>query len=81
MEASDRVCRGWGWVVGVDCYSQDLASVADYCNQGLASVADYCNQGLALVADCCSLGLASVVDCCNRERVVDSRKNNGLPSV
>ena len=74
MEASDRV-------VGVDCYSLDLASVADYCNQGLASVADYCNQGLALVADCCSLGLASVVDCCNRERVVDSRKNNGLPSV
>ena len=70
MEASDRVCRGWGWVVGVDCYSQDLALVADYYSLDLASVADYCNQGLA-----------SVVDCCNRERVVDSRKNNGLPSV
>ncbi|WP_099601528.1 hypothetical protein [Pseudomonas sp. 2995-1] len=70
MEASDRVCRGWGWVVGVDCYSQDLASAAGYYSLDLASVADYCNQGLA-----------SVVDCCNRERVVDSRKNNGLPSV
>ena len=70
MEASDRVCRGWGWVVGVDYYSLDLASAADYYSQDLASV-----------ADCCSLGLASVVDCCNRERVVDSRKNNGLPSV
>ncbi|WP_233896995.1 hypothetical protein [Pseudomonas sivasensis] len=56
--------------MGVDYYSLDLASAADYYSQDLASV-----------ADCCSLGLASVVDCCNRERVVDSRKNNGLPSV